>query len=233
MSARPKESLAALHGDALDAAIGRRFVTALETVDIGDRQWTLLKPENSDHLISEDDYVMDERLPYWADLWPSAQILAATILREAGAGRTLLEMGCGLGLPTTAAVHAGFDVMATDYYEDAIHVARSNAARNTGTEPRVRMVNWREWPDDLGQFDVIVAADILYEAEYARLVAECLLVALKPRGEAIIADPGRVALPIFFERAAEIGLLVDIAERVKYEQGKIKQEIQILRVRRA
>lgn len=232
MSAGRAESLHELHGAALDAALGRRFVTALETIEIGDEHWTLLKPENSDHLISEDDYVMDERLPYWADLWPAAQILAATLLREAGAGRTLLEMGCGLGLPTTAAVRAGFAVMATDYYEDAIHVARSNAARNTGMEPQVRMVNWREWPDDLGQFDVIVAADILYEAEYARLVADCIVVALKPDGEAIIADPGREALPIFFDRAAEIGLTVNVTERVKYHQGKVKQEIQILRVRR-
>lgn len=232
MNASHAESLDGLHGAELDAALGRRFVTALESIEVGNEHWTLLKPENADHLISEDDYVMDERLPYWADLWPSSQILAATLLREVGAGRTLLEMGCGLGLPTTAAVRAGFDVMATDYYEDAIHVARSNAARNVGIEPRVRMVNWREWPDDLGQFDVIVAADILYEAEYARLVADCILVALKPDGVAMVADPGRVALPIFFERAAEIGLCVEVAERVKYNQGKVKQEIQILRVRR-
>lgn len=232
MSADKRSSLATLHGAELDAALGRKFSTVLETIDVGAEHWTLLKPANADHLISEDDYVMDERLPYWADLWPSAQILAATILKEHGAGRTLLEMGCGLGLPTTAAVKAGFHVTATDYYEDAIHVARSNVARNLGVEPTVRMVNWREWPTDLGQFDVIVAADILYEEEYARLVADCLAIALKPDGVAIIADPGRVALPIFHARTAEIGLVIESTKRCKYHEGKIKQEIQIMRVRR-
>lgn len=233
MSTDKIESLAALHGDALDAALGRRFSTVLETIDVGTEHWTLLKPANADDLTSEDDYVLDERLPYWADLWPSAQILAATILKEPGAGRTLLEMGCGLGLPTTAAVKAGFAVTATDYYEDAIHVARSNVARNLGEEPTVRMVNWRAWPADLGQFDVIVAADILYEEEYARLVADCLAIALTPDGVAIIADPGRLALPIFHERTAEIGLVIESTERFKYHEGKITQEIQIMRVRRA
>ena len=127
-----KESLAALHGAALDAAMSRRWSTATEAVTVGDHHWTLFKPANADHLISEADYVMDERLPYWADLWPSARVLAATMLREAGGGRRLLEMGCGLGLATVAAMQAGFDVLATDYYDEALHVTRGNAARNLG-----------------------------------------------------------------------------------------------------
>ena len=71
--------LADLHGAALDDAMGRCFSLAEETVDIGGRVVTLVKPANADHLISEADYVMDERLPYWADLWPSARVLAAIV----------------------------------------------------------------------------------------------------------------------------------------------------------
>jgi 2-polyprenyl-3-methyl-5-hydroxy-6-metoxy-1,4-benzoquinol methylase len=155
--------LADLHGEALDEALGRCFSLATETVDVAGRAVTLVKPENADHLISEADYVMDERLPYWADLWPSARVLSATMAREAGAGRRLLEMGCGLGLATVGAMLGGFEVTATDYYEDALHVTRGNAARNLGHEPMVRIVNWREWPMDLGVFDVVMAADVLYE----------------------------------------------------------------------
>ena len=227
------ESLDGLHGAELDAALERRFTTAFETVTVGANTWTLLKPANADHLISEADYVMDERLPYWADLWPSARILANTVAAEDGRGRTLLEMGCGLGLPTTAAVRAGFSVIATDYYDDALHVTRGNVARNLGCEPHVRMVNWREWPVDLGQFDVVIAADVLYEEEYARLVADCLAMALKPDGVALIADPGRIALPVFHARTAEVGLVIESTTRTKYEEGAIKQEIQVMRVRRA
>lgn len=225
-----RESLVGLHGEALDAALTRRWTTATEQVQVGDLEWTLFKPANADHLISEADYVMDERLPYWADLWPSARVLAATLVREHGTGRTLLELGCGLGLATLGAMHAGFDVMATDYYDDALHVTRGNAARNLHREPAVRMVNWREWPDDLGQFDVVIAADVLYEKEYAKLVAECIKRSLAPGGVAIVADPGRLALPAFRTHVTEAGLVIDGLEKVKFEAGAVKQEVQIMRI---
>ncbi len=227
----PMESLIGLTGDELDAALSRRWTTATEEVTVGESTWALFKPANADHLISEADYVLDERLPYWADLWPSSRILAATLLREQGAGRSLLEMGCGLGLATVASMQAGFDVTATDYYDDALHVTRGNAARNLQREPTVRLVNWREWPADLGTFDVVIAADVLYEKEYASLVAECLVRALKPDGVALVADPGRLALPAFRERIEELGLRIESVEKVKYEAGVVKQEVQIMRLR--
>jgi ETFB lysine methyltransferase len=220
-----------LHGEALDEALGRCFSLATETVDVGGRAVTLVKPENADHLISEADYVMDERLPYWADLWPSARVLSATMAREAGAGRRLLEMGCGLGLATVGAMLGGFEVTATDYYEDALHVTRGNAARNLGHEPTVRMVNWREWPMDLGVFDVVMAADVLYEKEYAILVGECMARSLAPDGVAVVADPGRLALPMFRDNLVHVGLEIFDTVTTKFEEGPVKQEIQVMRLR--
>lgn len=225
--------LASLHGAALDDALARRFTLVEQTVAIAGRPITLQRPENADTLISEADYVMDERLPYWADLWPSARVLAAALLREAGRGRTLLELGCGLGLATIAAMEAGFDVTATDYYDDALHMTRANAARATGREPQVRMVNWRTWPDDFGPFDVVIAADVLYEKEYALLVPQCLARGLAPGGEAIVADPGRLALPAFLEALGPAGLVLHDRTRVPFEDGAVKQEVQLLRISRA
>ena len=227
-----RDDITTLHGAALDAALARRFVLADESVALGDTTFLLRKPANADHLISEADYVMDERLPYWADLWPSARQLATTLLHEAGHGRTLLELGCGLGLPTIAAMQSGFDVTSTDYYEDALQVTRANAARNLGREPHVRMVNWRAWPDDFGPFDVIVAADVIYEQEYAVLVAECIARALTADGEAIIADPGRVALAKFHEQLPRVGLHLVSSTTTPYTEPKISQQIQLLRIKR-
>lgn len=227
-------ALAALHDEALNAALARRFNLTQVTVQVGEgsasRQIELIKPANADHLISEADYVHDERLPYWADLWPSARVLAGVLLSEQGQGRTLLEMGCGLGLDTIAAMLAGFEVTSTDYYEDALHVARSNARRNMGAEPTARLVNWREWPDDLGQFDVVVAADVLYEKEYASLVAQCLTKALKPNGVAIIADPGRLALPAFREQLVQNRMAISNTVVIPFAEDQVRQSIQIMRI---
>jgi SAM-dependent methyltransferase len=226
--------LSGRHDAELEAAFARKFEMATETLTVGTgihaREFTLCKPANADHLISEADYVMDERLPYWADLWPSARVLAGALLEMRGDGRTLLEMGCGLGLDTMAAMASGFTVTATDYYEDAIHMARLNASRNLGREPAVRMVNWRAWPEALGTFDVVMAADVLYEKEYATLVGDCIARALAPDGEAIVADPGRLALPAFLDHLGTVGLRVAGKIEIPYEAGPIKQRIQLLRL---
>ncbi len=224
-------SLISLHGKELDSAIESRFSVVGEDVQVGDRCYSLRKPANADHLISEADYVMDERLPYWADLWPASRQLAAELLNEKGSGRTLLELGCGLGLASIAGIEAGFAVTASDYYEDALHVTRANAFRNTGKEPEVRMVNWRAWPTDIGKFDVVVAADVIYEKEYASLVARCMSYALADNGVAIVADPGRLALSEFLNVLPQFGLAVSSQRVESLIDGATTREIQIIRIR--
>ena len=55
----------------------RSFDLVQEVVTAGPHRFEILKPRTADDLISEDEYSVDERLPYWAELWPSAQVLAA------------------------------------------------------------------------------------------------------------------------------------------------------------
>lgn len=228
----------ALHGATLEAWLEQKFVLVDEHVTLHAHEqpvlFSLRKPQNADLLISEEDYVKDERLPYWADLWPAARLLATTALEENGTGKTLLELGCGLGLATAAAVRAGFAVTSTDYYEDALHVARFNSSRVNGIEPTVRMVDWRNLPADLGKFDVVMAADVLYEPPYGTLVARAIAASLKADGEAWIADPGRSGLDVFLEQVPVHGLQVVSREEFPYEEGeRIRQNIRRFRIKRA
>jgi SAM-dependent methyltransferase len=97
-------------------------------------------------------------------------------------------------------------VTATDYYEDALLFTARNAHRATGTIPRVRMVDWRHFPADLGRFDLVLAADVLYERDYGPLVASVLERALAPGGVALMADQGRMAMGSFLEACTGHGL---------------------------
>jgi ETFB lysine methyltransferase len=222
-----------LAGNALVSALTERFRTSVEDATLDTTTFSILKPANSDDLIREEDFVKDERLPYWADVWPSSIVLASKLLELKGRGGSALELGCGVGLSTLAATKAGFDVLSTDYYEDALDVTTANVFRNLGTCARTRLVDWRHLPEDLGKFDLVFASDVLYEKEYAELLPVILDRLLAPGGIALIADPGRVAAPVFVEECGTNGLTIRRKETRPFEAGEIRQTIDIYEIERA
>jgi predicted nicotinamide N-methyase len=208
-----------------------RHVIATTTVALPGGDVLIEHPRNADDLISEADYVKDERLPYWADLWPSALCLARSFHQLRRPATRMLELGCGLGLVTIAALRAGHHVLATDYYEDSLRFTRRNSLRATGCEPDTRIADWRAWPANLGRFDLVVASDILYEKSYALAVASVIAGSLSDNGVAFIADPGRLALPDFRAECAKQNLEVTERFTVPYEDGAINQVITIHEIR--
>jgi predicted nicotinamide N-methyase len=223
---------AVLDGDALVLALTRRFRTTLQDASVGDHTFSILKPANADDLIREEDFVKDERLPYWADVWPSSIVLAEKLLELEGAGRSALELGCGVGLSTLAATTAGFDVMATDYYQDALDVTRANVFQNLGKAARTQLVDWRHVPKDLGTFDLVFASDVLYEKEYALLLPIILCRVLAQNGVALIADPGRIAAPMFVEACEAHRMKIRNKETRPFAAGEIRQTIDIYEIGR-
>ncbi|MBA3854008.1 MAG: hypothetical protein C0503_06305 [Gemmatimonas sp.] len=228
------------------AELARRYTLTTQDIVLPGLTATLLKPRNSDDLISEADYVRDERLPYWADLWASSETLAAYILEQrlrlamtpavaqaaaSGSVPTAIELGCGLGLPTIAALEVGFDVLATDYYEDALPFAVFNAERNVGRRPATRMVDWTAMPADLGTFALAMAADVLYEMRYAAILADVVVKVLAPGGVFLLADQGRIALSSFLEEATARGLDWHAVQRVEPPPGVAKPSITIYELR--
>ncbi|HEU5477075.1 MAG TPA: methyltransferase domain-containing protein [Gaiellaceae bacterium] len=158
----------------------------------------ILRPPSAEELIDEAAFDEEEFLPYWAELWPSGLALARHVAQRELLGLRVLELGCGLGLPSLAAALRGGEVLATDWAEDAIELLRRNAERN-GVFLRVARVRWSE-PEPLlraAPWDLVLGADLLYEARNAEQLAELL-----PHlgGELLLAEPGRPYAKDFFER---------------------------------
>jgi predicted nicotinamide N-methyase len=127
-------------------------------VCIGELSLALLRPDSAEALIDEEAFARDEFLPYWAELWPAGRALAAALPDVDG--QSVVELGCGLGLPSLAAAAQGGRVTATDWAEGAVELLRRNAARNR-LDLVVERRDWRE-PWD-ARFDLALAADVLYE----------------------------------------------------------------------
>jgi predicted nicotinamide N-methyase len=213
--------------------LSRRFELTSSSVVIGDRTLDLLRPRSVDELISEEDFAIDERIPYWADCWPSGRILAQRLAREVGHGRQLLELGCGIGLVSVAAALAGFRVLATDYYADALEFSAANAERNGAVGVDTRLVDWRVLPDDLGEYELVVAADVLYETPQAALIAAAIDHALAPHGRGLVTDPGRRTAPALVEACAARGLRAACIDRVPTADAGANLTVSVFEIRRA
>lgn len=171
--------------------------TVEERVPIGGREIVLVRPREWEELLTDEAFEHEELLPYWAYLWGSAVALAEAVADESLAGRRVLELGCGLGLPSIAAGHAGARVLATDWSGPAIRATAANAALN-GVELETAMVDWT-LPEALTRqapWDLVLAADVLYERPKVRTLLELL-----PRlGDTVLlAEPGRTPAQAFFE----------------------------------
>jgi predicted nicotinamide N-methyase len=85
-------------------------------------------------------------------------------------------------------------------------------------------------PRDLGRFDVVLASDVLYEHRYAALVAHAIAATLVRGGEAIVADPGRIALREFLDECEALGLEHESDPR-PFVDGEIRQTITLWKLR--
>src|SRR5829696_6688777 len=172
-----------------------------EVVPLRDRELAVLRPRDSEALIDEEAFEREELMPYWAELWPSGVALARAVASVSLGGRRVVELGCGgLALPSIAAALAGARVLATDWAPDALELARSNAERN-GAAIDVERVAWGT-PDalvDRAPFDLVLAADVLYERRNLNLLVPLLA---RLADEVWLADPGRPPLEDFLERIA-------------------------------
>lgn len=179
-------------------------------VEIGDTTYRVTHPAAADALIDEKEFARDERLPYWADIWPSAVALARSLARcnpEALVGRRVVELGCGVGLPSMIAIAGGARVTSTDHYEAALDFVLYNASVNLGSlKPETRLLDWHApRTEGLGPFDLVLAADVLYESRNVPALAALIPNLVTPSGEVLVADPRRNDTLVFLERMREMG----------------------------
>jgi predicted nicotinamide N-methyase len=209
-----------------------RFDVVREEIRVGPWPLSVARPRRAEDLIDEDDYARDERLPYWAELWPSAHVLADELAGRDLGGRRVVELGCGVGLPSIVAALAGAQALATDWYAEALAFVDANAAR-AGVEVATMLVDWSDPPGALtgaAPYDLVVGADLLYEERNGVALA-ALLPRLLPRGgEALIADPRRPHAALLLDLLGEAGWSLE--ERDVRHPGRLDESGAVVRMHR-
>ena len=194
------------------------FDAVLERVSVGDASvalWRVAALER--HLDRAALLAAADALepPYWAHLWSGAVILAAAVPRGAG---TVLELGCGLALPGLTAACRGARVTFVDRERVALAFVRASAAANgLGAVDLVAADAAR--PALAARFDLVLAAELVYDRAAFPALARALAGHLVPGGRALLADAGRIDTRPFYAELDAAGLAWRARDVTVREEG--------------
>jgi SAM-dependent methyltransferase len=185
-----------------------------------------------DEMTQEEFDRSDERMPYFGTIWPSAESLVAEVLAGPRLdGKSVLDLGCGLGACGFAAAQRGGHVAFFDWEPRALEIVAASAQTQGLPASTFDLIvgDWRD-PLPFGLFDLILGADVLYERRNAPTVAAFLARHLRPGAEAWITDQGRPQAQEFPTRAQVEGLAVVDSEILPPQPHGL--DIALLRLRR-
>lgn len=188
---------------ALKQQLSQTYQLAEIVYSIADQPLTIFSVANNYELLDQIDpeaFAEDERLPYWAEIWPASIALAEWILQTQPFKQArCLELGAGVGVVSVAAAMTGARLLTTDYFAEALEFAQLNAAANQ-VSIDTTLLDWRDITLT-ESFDFILAADVLYEQRNHQPILAAIDRLLAPQGKAYISDPQRVIAQAFLQQA--------------------------------
>jgi predicted nicotinamide N-methyase len=183
-----------------------------ETVLVEGRSYVIYRPDQWEKLIDHPAiraaFAVDEYLPYWADLWPAARMLAKYLVKQNWPkGLAALEVGCGLGLPGVVALSLGLRVTFSDCDRTALRIAADNARANGFDDADFELlpVDWRHPPSDR-RFPLLLASDLIYELRNVPPLVALIKQMLAPDGVCLLTDQDRVPSHVLRDTLTAEGL---------------------------
>lgn len=164
--------------------------------------------------------LLEELCPYFGVIWPSARGLAqhiTTLYPVKFEELRILEVGCGLALPSLYCARKGAHVVATDFHPEVPRFLERNIALNGIKTLQFQRLNWSEENKaemkststspvpNHAKFDWVIGSDVLYESQHPRPVARALASQIRPDGKIFLADPARPYLQAFSDEMRVLG----------------------------
>jgi predicted nicotinamide N-methyase len=223
--------------EARHAALALRYDLKYFSVQLGTESVSFCAVADIDRLFDEliakgDDHadVKDERIPYWADVWPSSVGLARYLLAELrpAASQRVIELGAGLGLVGMMTARLGLPSLITDYLPEAVEMMQFISDLNGLSQAQCQVVDWRT-PDPALAADLVLAADVAYEARAFEPLIACFRQLLRPGGQVLVSEPGRSVAKGWLRHLIDQGLATQVA-RYEISIPDITQPVGIYRI---
>ena len=135
--------------------------------------------------------------PLFGLVWPSARKMADVMQTFPIADLRILEIGCGLGLASLVIHRRLGNVTASDYHPYTQRFLSANLLLNDmHTLPYVSG-HWERANPLLGEFDLIIGSDVLYERDHPQQLAGFIQRHAAEHAQVLIIDPNRGNRAVF------------------------------------
>jgi len=124
-------------------------------------------------------------------VWPGARLLAGYLAKQDLTGKRVLEIGCGIGLSSLVLHRMGVDITASDYHPLAQEFLDRNVLASQLPPIKYLVGNWTGANPLLGEFDLIIGSDVLYEPAHPAQVSGFIDRHMALDGAVLILDPNR------------------------------------------
>jgi predicted nicotinamide N-methyase len=154
--------------------------------------------------------LLDQLCPYFGVIWPAARALAEVVDHalipglQQTADTRIIELGCGLAMPSLVAAQKGAQVFATDFHPQVERFLKINREKNHASSLKYVEWDWRTLPalppalqTIWGKADWVMGSDVLYDRDLPVPLARAMAQAVTAKGRITLTDPGRPYLQLF------------------------------------
>ncbi len=145
--------------------------------------------------------------PLFGVIWDSGKVLAHLMHDYECKGLRILEVGCGIALASLVLNHRFMDITAMDYHPEVESFLRKNVQLNNGKEIPFFCTGWGDKDSGIGEFDLVIGSDLLYERSHVELLAGFIEQHAKETCDVILVDPGRGHHAHFSKKMSRFGYL--------------------------
>lgn len=155
--------------------------------------------------VAEELGISSATWPLFGVVWASSEVLAHLMFNYEIEGKRILEVGCGIALSSLVLNHRLADITATDYHPEVEPFLLENTKMNCGKEIPFVRTGWGDEDSGIGEFDLIIGSDLLYERDHAELLSCFIDQHAKEHCEVILVDPGRGNQGRFSKKMVDLG----------------------------